>query len=153
MKIEFRVDSRVIALGELEDNATARDFATLLLDAARSAGIAARFASGYLECSATEAGYGSTHAWVEIYLPGHGWRGFDPTLGTETSSAHVATGLSNHPRGVMPVTGSYFGPASAFRQMTVSVQLTEEPLPLPETITNPILVIPRRKSVRATRTS
>jgi transglutaminase-like putative cysteine protease len=46
-----------------------RDFATLLLDAARSLGIAGRFASGYLECSATEAGYGSTHAWVEIYLP------------------------------------------------------------------------------------
>src|SRR6185295_193009 len=104
-----------------------RDFATLLLDAARSLGIAARFASGYLDCAATEAGHASTHAWVEIYLPGHGWRGFDPTLGTATTSAHVATGLSNHPRGVMPVTGSYFGPARAFRQLEVSVQLTTEP--------------------------
>lgn len=108
-----------------------RDFATLLLDAARSLGIAARFASGYLECSAAEAGYASTHAWVEIYLPGHGWRGYDPTLGTVTTSAHVATGLSNHPRGVMPVTGSYYGPASAFRALNVSVQLTSETLPEP----------------------
>jgi len=106
-----------------------RDFATLLLDAARSLGIAARFASGYLECSAAEAGYASTHAWVEIYLPGHGWRGYDPSIGTVTSSTHVATGLSNHPRGVMPVTGSYFGPAAAFQMLTVSVKLTpEEPL-------------------------
>lgn len=108
-----------------------RDFATLLLDAARSLGIAARFASGYLECSAAEAGDASTHAWAEIYLPGHGWRGYDPTLGTETTAAHVATGLSNHPRGVMPVTGSYYGPASAFRTMSVSVSLTPEPLPAP----------------------
>ena len=94
--------------------------------------MAARFASGYLHGRASMAGEASTHAWAEVYLPTLGWRGFDPTLGTETSSAHVATGLSNHPRGVMPVTGSYFGPASAFRELTVSVQLTEEPLPLPE---------------------
>lgn len=108
-----------------------RDFATLLLDAARSLGIAARFASGYLECSAAEAGYASTHAWAEIYLPGHGWRGYDPTLGNETTAAHVPTGLSNHPRGVMPVTGSYSGPASAFRALRVSVKLTPEPLSPP----------------------
>jgi transglutaminase-like putative cysteine protease len=104
-----------------------RDFATLLLDAVRSQGIAARFASGYVECSAAEAGYASTHAWVEIYLPGHGWRGFDPTMGGETTDRHVATGLSNHPRGVMPVVGSYFGKASEFRSLTVGVKLTREP--------------------------
>lgn len=131
-----------------------RDFATLLLDATRSLGIAARFASGYLECSATGAGFGSTHAWVEIYLPGHGWRGFDSTLGTETSSAHVATGLSNHPRGVMPVTGSYFGPASAFRQLTVAVQLTQEP-PAPDGVSAPVskLLTQRRKSAPAPSSS
>jgi len=105
-----------------------RDFATLLLDAVRSQGIAARFASGYVECSAAEAGYASTHAWVEIYLPGHGWRGFDPTMGGETGERHVATGLSNHPRGVMPVVGSYFGKASEFKAMTVGVKLTREPV-------------------------
>ena len=132
-----------------------RDFATLLLDAARSLGIAARFASGYLECSAAEAGYASTHAWVEIYLPGHGWRGYDPTLGTETTSAHVATGLSNHPRGVMPVTGSYYGPSSAFRLMVVSVQLTAEPLtpPAPPAVATTVSVTPRRKSARGSKTS
>ncbi len=118
-----------------------RDFATLLLDAARSLNVAARFASGYLECSAAEAGYASTHAWVEIYLPGHGWRGFDPTLGTATTPAHVATGLSNHPRGVMPVTGSFYGPASAFREMKVAVQLKSEETvpPFPFAITAPVL--------------
>jgi transglutaminase-like putative cysteine protease len=130
-----------------------RDFATLLLDAARSLGIAARFASGYLECDATEAGSGSTHAWVEIYLPGHGWRGFDPTLGEETTASHVATGLSNHPRGVMPVTGSYYGAASAFRQLTVSVELKAEPLPTPEPAVISPAITPRRRSARVSRTA
>ncbi|HEY9247693.1 MAG TPA: transglutaminase family protein, partial [Rariglobus sp.] len=46
-----------------------RDLATLLLEAARSLGIAARFASGYLECSAAVLGEASTHAWAEIYHP------------------------------------------------------------------------------------
>lgn len=103
-----------------------RDFATLLLDAARSVGIAGRFASGYMESSAAVMGQGSTHAWVEIYLPGHGWRGYDPTLGTETDDRHVATGLSNHPRGVMPVSGSFFGKPSEFTTMGVSVRITRE---------------------------
>jgi transglutaminase-like putative cysteine protease len=120
-----------------------RDFATLLLDATRSLGIAARFASGYVESSAASAGHGSTHAWVEIYLPGHGWRGYDPTLGAQTSQAHVATGLSNHPRGVMPVTGSFYGPASAFRLMEVAVQLTNEPAAPP-----PAPAIPAAKPKR-----
>ena len=101
-----------------------RDLATLLLDAVRSRGIAARFASGYMECSAAEAGHASTHAWIEIYLPGHGWRGYDPTAGGKTSERHVATGLSNHPRGVMPVVGSYYGRAAEFKAMTVVVKLT-----------------------------
>ncbi len=132
-----------------------RDFATLLLDAARSVGVAARFASGYLECSAAEAGYASTHAWVEIYLPGHGWRGYDPTLGAETTSAHVATGLSNHPRGVMPVTGSYYGAASAFRQLTVMVQLTADPNATAVKPRKPAArgVTPRRRSARGSNTS
>jgi len=121
-----------------------RDFATLLLDAARSLSIAARFASGYLECSAAEAGYASTHAWVEIYLPGHGWRGYDPTLGKETTQAHVTTGLSNHPRGVMPVTGSFYGPASAFRELKVTVHLKTEPLTPPPPAVIAIPVSPRR---------
>lgn len=103
-----------------------RDFATLLLDAARSLGIAARFASGYLDCAGSDAGRASTHAWVEIYLPGHGWRGYDPTLGTVTDDRHVATGLSNHPRGVMPISGSFYGKASAFKAMAVTVRMSAD---------------------------
>ena len=58
-----------------------RDFATLMLEACRCWGLAARFVSGYMQCEATEAGGASTHAWMEVYLPGAGWKGFDPTSG------------------------------------------------------------------------
>jgi transglutaminase-like putative cysteine protease len=98
-----------------------RDMATLMMDAARTLGMAARFASGYLDCQASIAGRASTHAWVEVYLPVLGWRGFDPTLGEPTSLKHVVTGVSNHPRGVMPVSGSFAGSSADYREMVVTV--------------------------------
>jgi len=103
-----------------------RDLATLLLEAARGLGIAARFASGYLECQAAELGEASTHAWTEIYHPGRGWAGYDPSIGEETTLRHVVTGVSNHPRGVMPVSGSYYGKAGAFKEMAIAVTVRPE---------------------------
>ncbi len=108
-----------------------RDLSVLLMEVLRSLGFPARFASGYLDCRASEAGRASTHAWAEAYLPETGWVGFDPTMGVRTSTRHVVLGVSNHPRGVMPVTGSYFGEADQFLEMTVAVQterLTEPPV-------------------------
>lgn len=98
-----------------------RDMATLMMEAARLLGIASRFASGYLHGSASLAGQASTHAWTEIYLPALGWRGLDPTTGKETGLQHIATGVSQHPRGVMPVSGSFDGPGSSFLGMDVTV--------------------------------
>lgn len=101
-----------------------RDMATLMLEALRSLGLPARFASGYLDCLASEAGRASTHAWAEAYLPEIGWTGYDPTVGEPTSSKHVVTGVSNHPRGVMPVSGTYFNETNVYLGMTVAVQTT-----------------------------
>lgn len=106
-----------------------RDLATLLLECARALGIAARFASGYLECHAATLGEASTHAWAEIYHPGRGWAGYDPSIGEETTSRHVVTGVSNHPRGVMPVSGSFYGKAGVFRDMAISVTVRPEDRP------------------------
>lgn len=99
-----------------------RDMATLMMEAARAVGLATRFASGYLNCAASTAGRASTHAWVEVYLPDLGWRGFDPTIGEPTSLKHVVTGVSNHPRGVMPVSGRFLGDAADFLRLDVSVK-------------------------------
>lgn len=84
-----------------------RDMATLFLEAGRALGFAMRFASGYLECEASREGKATTHAWVEAYLPGLGWRGYDATSGSATTDRHIVAGVSNHPRGVMPVSGRY----------------------------------------------
>jgi transglutaminase-like putative cysteine protease len=100
-----------------------RDMATLMMDAARVLGFAARFASGYLDCQASEAGRAAMHAWAEIYLPTLGWRGYDPTLGEPTSLKHLVVGVSNHPRGVMPVSGMFTGDSSDYIEMTVSVKI------------------------------
>ena len=108
-----------------------RDMATLMMDAARLLGIASRFASGYLHGSASLAGRASTHAWTEVYLPSLGWRGFDPTIGTETGLQHIATGVSQHPRGVMPVSGTYSGPSGSFLGMDVEVTTRDETAPVP----------------------
>jgi transglutaminase-like putative cysteine protease len=99
-----------------------RDMATLLMECWRTLGFPARFASGYFDCTASEAGRASTHAWTEAYLPEVGWIGFDPTLGALTSSRHVVTGVSYHPRGVMPIIGTFFGKPELFLGMEVAVK-------------------------------
>jgi transglutaminase-like putative cysteine protease len=114
-----------------------RDMATLLLEAVRSVGLAARFASGYLDSAASAAGRAATHAWTEIYFPEHGWFGFDPTLGEGTSHKHIVTGVSSHPRGVMPVSGSYSGPRENYLDMTVTVKIDSPPSGSPATIVQP----------------
>jgi transglutaminase-like putative cysteine protease len=101
-----------------------RDMATLLMEAARASGVAARFASGYLHGRASLAGDASTHAWAEVYLPTLGWRGLDPTVGEVTATDHIVTGVSTHPRGVMPVSGTFTGGAGDYLGLQVSVKTT-----------------------------
>jgi transglutaminase-like putative cysteine protease len=109
-----------------------RDVACLLMESARLLGIATRFASGYLDCPATRAAQGVTHAWTEAYFPGLGWRGYDATTGQHCIQQHIVTGVSNHPRGVMPITGRYTGTAADFLDLTVRVEFSPAP-PTPPT--------------------
>ena len=89
-----------------------RDLAVLFMDCCRAAGIAARFVSGYQE---QDTGTGSRfmHAWAEVYLPGGGWRGYDPTQGVAVGDRHVAVAAANLPSVVSPIRGSYWGNAVA----------------------------------------
>ena len=115
--------ARTLALG----TGSCRDMATLMMEAARLAGVAARFASGYLHGAASMAGHASTHAWTEVYLPTLGWRGFDPTLGRVISDGHIVTGVSSHPRGVMPVSGTFTGTRADCKGLQVAVKTRELP--------------------------
>jgi transglutaminase-like putative cysteine protease len=102
-----------------------RDFAALFLDACRHLGVAGRFVSGYHTSYANESGSGTTHAWAEVYLPGPGWKGFDPTSGLVTGSEHIAVAVARHPETVPPIAGSYLGPREPQPIMLVSVGVVE----------------------------
>jgi transglutaminase-like putative cysteine protease len=90
-----------------------RDFAYLFMDAAQMLGLAARFVSGYLHAPFDDGRSGSTHAWAEVYLPGAGWKGFDPTSGEMAGSGHIAVAVARQPGEVSPVTGAFLGPTGA----------------------------------------
>jgi transglutaminase-like putative cysteine protease len=90
-----------------------RDFAHLYVQAARSLGFAARFVSGYLHAPPSIYDLGATHAWAEVYLPGAGWKGFDPTLGTVVGNEHIAVAVASQSDAVSPVSGSFVGPSGA----------------------------------------
>lgn len=100
-----------------------RDYATLFIEACRCLGLASRFVSGYLHAPTTEAGNATTHAWAEIYLPGTGWKGFDPTSGVVTGSQHIAVAVARSPEAVPPIAGSFTGTGQAAPTMRVDVQV------------------------------
>ena len=100
-----------------------RDFANLFMEAARALGLAARFVSGYLNTPVAQPSAGATHAWADVYLPGAGWKGFDPTLGELAGSKHIPTAVARSPEAVPPVAGSFFGPQGT--RLEVGVQVVE----------------------------
>lgn len=106
-----------------QGSGSCRDYATLFIEACRCIGLASRFVSGYLHAPATEAGNATTHAWVEIYLPGTGWKGFDPTSGEVTGNRHIAVAVARDPESVPPVSGSFIGTDAATMRVNVQVNL------------------------------
>lgn len=82
-----------------------RDFAYLFLATARFWGCAARFVSGYLHTPSSSDIPGATHAWAEVYLPGAGWKGFDPTIGKIVGYEHFPVAVSADPESVPPIAG------------------------------------------------
>ena len=85
-----------------------RDLTVLYMEACRSLGFAARFVSGYRRGDLTR-GARHLHAWPEVFIPGGGWRGWDPVEGIAIADTHVALAASAAQAGTMPVSGSYYG--------------------------------------------
>jgi transglutaminase-like putative cysteine protease len=107
-----------------------RDFAVLMMEAARALGIAARFVSGYVYVPSTgeepvRLGGGATHAWCQIYLPGAGWLEFDPTNGLIGGKDLIRVAVARDPAQAAPLTGAYFGSAEDEKGMEVFVEVTQ----------------------------
>lgn len=100
-----------------------RDYAVFMMEAVRHWGFAARFVTGYIQMD--EDQHGSTHAWTEVYIPGAGWRGFDPTNNKLAGSEHVSVGVAREHEKACPLSGSWQGPPDAFDRMAVSVQVVK----------------------------
>ncbi len=81
-----------------------RDLAVLFMAACRAVGLAARFVSGYQEGD-PDSQDRHLHAWAEVYLPGAGWRGYDPTQGLAVSDRHIPLVAAAWPSNAAPVTG------------------------------------------------
>lgn len=98
-----------------------RDYAVFLMETARHLGFAARFVTGYIQMN--QGQHGATHAWTEIYLPGAGWRGFDPTNNKMAGSEHVVVAVTREQEKASPISGSWQGPSDAFESMNVIVRV------------------------------
>jgi transglutaminase-like putative cysteine protease len=112
-----------------------RDFALLMMEGARRLGVATRFVSGYLYDPALDAaegsasdvvGAGSTHAWLQAYLPGAGWVPFDPTNNLLGGNTLIRVGVARDPHQAAPISGTWFGPADAYLGMEVQVKVTRQ---------------------------
>ena len=109
---------------------TCRDYALLMMEAARSLGFAARFVTGYLYDDSkiaggedTVIGGGVTHAWLQIYLPGAGWVPFDPTNGLISDRNLIRVAVVRDPSQAVPLKGSFTGKPGDFLGMDVSVEI------------------------------
>ena len=135
---------------------TCRDFAMLMMEAARSLGLAAQFVSGYIYSppkqagSLTRLGGGHTHAWVRVFLPACGWVEFDPTNGIVGNTDLVRVAIARDPRQALPLCGSWSGEADDFLGMDVEVDVvSDEPLGAPSA-ERPVWQPDRRKGVALT---
>ena len=99
-----------------------RDLSWMLINLLRQQGLAARFVSGYFYFDMDEPAY-ELHAWVEVFLPGTGWLGLDPSHGILTGNSHFPIASSAHFENTMPVSGGIRGSATSKLVTHLSIEI------------------------------
>ncbi|MBE7497343.1 MAG: transglutaminase family protein [Verrucomicrobiaceae bacterium] len=103
-----------------------QDFAHVLIGMCRSLGIPARYVSGYLYNGpgAHLRGAQATHAWCEVWVPGRGWFGLDPTNNTLADERHIKIATGRDYAEAAPITGQFDGPFNATMAMQIEVEVS-----------------------------
>lgn len=125
---DFVVETRLIGMPYEADKtfklkkASCRDLSWMQIQLLRHMGIAARFVSGYYYIDIENPEF-ELHAWVEVFLPGAGWIGLDPSNGILTGNSHITISTSALPENTMPVTGTIRGDATSELSSNLIIQV------------------------------
>ena len=112
-----------------KQSGTCRDYAWLMIEGLRRLGFACRFVSGYLYDESLDGGAvgmtgsGATHAWLQVYLPGAGWRSYDPTNRNTAGFDLIQVAIARHPAQIIPLSGSWTGGPDDYLGMEVKVNI------------------------------
>jgi transglutaminase-like putative cysteine protease len=123
LKTEVRLEGRPLAAEETlaRGRGACRDLAVLFVAVCRAVGLAARFVSGY-QAGVQKQQERYMHAWAEVYLPGAGWRAWDPSLGLAVADAHVAVAVGGEAGAALPLIGHIRG-ENIKAELEASIQL------------------------------
>ena len=110
---QFREKGKAMSPGALlkRTKGSCRDYSNLCIEICRRMGVAARFVSGYFHGGPEQDHH--LHGWVEVFIPGAGWRGLDPTQGVWTDNNYIALAASADLDNIAPVSGSLRGYAKS----------------------------------------
>ena len=125
-----RVDTPLVEFAE-NSTGVCQDFAHAMLALCRTANIPARYVSGYIHSNPsapdeTLIGAAASHAWIEAFIPGSGWVGFDPTNGCQVTEAHIKIGVGRDYDDLPPVRGLRRGGSNSSLEVEVHVRKAQE---------------------------
>jgi transglutaminase-like putative cysteine protease len=123
-------DPQPVGVTMAEKAGSCRDFTVLFMAACQAVGLAARFVSGYQEGDLEQESR-ELHAWPEVYIPGGGWRGFDPTHGLAVSDRHLPLAAAAHPPDAAPVSGQLKPGYLAQSWLEYQIQIKRSEMPEP----------------------